>query len=674
VLAAVPLASPVPAVATALRDRLPGRLPPEHAALLVAGEAEGFALTGTWAGVAAVVGVGPLVTLGVGEDPFSALDRLPALDGGSDPGCAIGGGWFGALGYALAAAAEPTVPGPPAGLGLAPATLAFYDHVLVCDHKGGWWFEALDTPARHDALRRRRAELADRLATAPRPRSVRLHTARWRAPGPAGHRRAVAVARERIAAGEIFQANLCLRLDATLEGRAADLAAAAAHALAPAHGALVVGGGASLVSASPELFLRRRGREVRTRPIKGTAPEGGGADALADSAKDRAEHVMIVDLMRNDLGRVCAYGSVHVSALAVPEPGAGVQHLVSDVTGTLRPGVGDAELLRATFPPGSVTGAPKVQALRVIAELEAAGREAYTGALGYASPVAGLELSVVIRTFELRGARVQLGVGGGITTGSDPEAELEECRVKAAPLLALGGAEVPAAHPAGACDRGRDLLAGLPRALADGRRRPDPASGLLETLLVRDGEPQAVEAHLARLTASAAALGLAAPPADLRSRIEDETARGGDARLRVVLGGDGAATVTAGPLPDGEALVLLHPVVLPGGLGPHKWADRRLLDALARKLGGVPLLIDGDGTVLEAAWANVWVQEAGRLTTPRADGRLLPGIARDAALATGEAHHEGDLDLDRVRAADALWVTSALRRVQAQLAPAASSH
>ncbi len=671
----VPAARGVPARARAIRERLPGRLPAARAALLVAGERDAFALSGGWAGARAVVGAAPLLRLGRGEDPFAALERLPVLEpAGSDPGVLVGGGWFGALGFALAGRVEPTVPGPPRRLGLPAAPLAYHDHVLVCDAKGGWWFEALTTPERAAELRARRDELAARLAAAPRPRPVRLRDARLRAPGAAGHERAVAACRERIAAGEVFQVNVCLHVDATLDGRPADLAVAAAEALAPAHGALLQGPWGAAVSASPELFLRRVGREVRSAPIKGTAPAGEAA-ALASSGKDRAENVMIVDLMRNDVGRVAEFGSVRVGALAEVRPGAGVAHLVSEVAGTLRREVADGGLLRATFPPGSVTGAPKVQALRVIAELEGSARELYTGAIGYASPVAGLELSVAIRTFELVGDRVQLGVGGGVTAASDPAAELEECRTKVAPLLALGGAVLPTAGAAGADPapavgaRGRGRRAGgvapreldrLPVALAAGRERPDPARGLFETLAVRGGAPARLEQHLARLRAGAEALGLELP-ADLRVRVEAAARAAGTGRLRLDLGAGGALTTRSGPFPAAAGSVVLAPVLLPGGLGAHKWADRRLLDALAAGLGAVPLLVDGDGAVLEAAWASVWLQEGERLVTPPADGRLLPGVTRAALLAEEPRCSAEPVDLARLLAAEGLRVSSALR-------------
>ena len=151
---------------------------------------------------------------------------------------------------------------------------------------------------------------------------------------------------------------------------------------------------------------------------------------------------MIVDLMRNDLGRVCAYGTIEAPRTPEAEPHPGVWHLVSKVRGRLRPGVSNQEVLRATFPPGSVTGAPKVQAMRVISELEQIGREVYTGAIGFSSPVAGLELNVAIRTFEQRNGRLWLGAGGGIVADSDPEHEFEEALIKAGPLVAAIGSRI----------------------------------------------------------------------------------------------------------------------------------------------------------------------------------------------------------------------------------------
>jgi len=245
--------------------------------------------------------------------------------------------------------------------------------------------------------------------------------------------------REAIALGDVYQVNLCRRLSAPLpEGfDVVALGAALARSNPAPHAATLRldSAGVAVASASPELFLRRRGDVVESRPIKGTAAHGG--DFLP---KDRAENVMIVDLMRNDLGRVCQFGTVTVPDLCREELHPGLSHLVSTVRGRLRPGVGWAELLAATFPPGSVTGAPKLAALDVIRRLEPVPRGVYCGAIGWVDTdaVAG-ELNVAIRTLWVEDGRLHLGTGGGITWDSTPAGEWEETELKARRLLAVAG-------------------------------------------------------------------------------------------------------------------------------------------------------------------------------------------------------------------------------------------
>ena len=368
---------------------------------------------------------------------------------------------------------------------------------------------------------------------------------------------------------------------------------------------------------------------------------------------------MIVDLMRNDLGRVCEYGSISVPSLTEPRPAPGVWHLVSTVKGTLRPDAGDADLLRASFPPGSVTGAPKIQAMRVIAELEAGGREAYTGALGYASPVAGLELNVAIRTLEIRDQHIWMGAGGGIVADSVAERELEECFVKARPVIAAAGARL--------IEEPRvSRVAPIP-ALTGGADRPDAALGVFETLLVRAGSPVDARAHMARLERSVSALYRQELPDDLPARLAATAAAAPLQRVRVIATPAprfahidiDAEPLAAEPAPDP---VTLSPAVLPGGLGAHKWRDRRLLDELALRLDAVPLLLDLDGDVLEAAYANVFIVEGTHLITPPLDGRQLPGTVRARVLALHPAREER-LSLERVAAADELLLASSVRGV-----------
>ncbi len=246
-----------------------------------------------------------------------------------------------------------------------------------------------------------------------------------------------------IALGDVYQVNLVQHLSAPYAGDPQALAGALAG-LRPLFPRPLSGIGWTIASASPELFLARSGDRIWTRPIKGTRPLGS-ADDLRGSPKDAAEHVMIVDLERNDLSRVCEPGSVRWPELMEEHSLAGVSHLVSTVEGRLRPGVGLAEILGAMFPGGSVTGAPKIAAIDHIAAIEPVGRGASMGALGVIRPNGDFELGLTIRTFAISEGRIHLWVGGGIVWDSDPHAEIEESLVKARPLLAAIGAPLPEA-------------------------------------------------------------------------------------------------------------------------------------------------------------------------------------------------------------------------------------
>jgi para-aminobenzoate synthetase component 1 len=247
--------------------------------------------------------------------------------------------------------------------------------------------------------------------------------------------------RAAIAEGDVYQVNLTRRLSAPLPAGAPMPALGAALAAGnPAPLSAVVhlpGVGVDVASASPERFLARAGRRVRSSPIKGTAPTAEGL-----TAKDRAENVMIVDLVRNDLGRVCEYGSVEVPALLALEHHPGLVHLVSTVEGTLRAGCGWPELVEATFPPGSVTGAPKLAAIAHLERLEPVDRGVYCGAVGWVDADRGAgELNVAIRTFWAAEGELHLGTGGGITYDSEPAAEWAETELKARRLLRVASGE-----------------------------------------------------------------------------------------------------------------------------------------------------------------------------------------------------------------------------------------
>jgi para-aminobenzoate synthetase/4-amino-4-deoxychorismate lyase len=670
-----PLASPAVSVvrdrdgrrttARPFSERLAGELDPIAAAGWLREEPRGVALSGAWLGAATILSSHPLVSLGPEDDPFLALDSLPfelELDGDSRA-LTVGGGWFGWLGFGLSGAVERVPPAPPRRMALPRFDLAFHDHLVLRKADGSWWFEALWSDARTELLSARLACWRSRLAGgAPAVRGFRAEPLTPVGAGLRGHHAAVSETIERIAAGEHSQANLCLRLEAGFEGDLLDLWTTAAAAGRPAYGAYVAPNcaGHAVASLSPELFLKRTGRRVITRPIKGTAPIASDPALLSTSEKDRAENVMIVDLMRNDLGRVCRYGSITVEELCALRAAPGVWQLESSVHGELRSDVTDSQLLRATFPPGSVTGAPKVQALRTVHELEGSARESYCGAVGLCSPLAGLELNVAIRTLELARGRLWLGVGGGIVSDSSPEAEVAEALAKArgvadAAGLALAGEPV-ATSPAPAL---------IPFNRAE---RPDPGQGVFETIRVSAGQAAHLDDHVVRLAASCAELGLSLP-AEARARIASaaaelsaRTPRVSDGALRVTVSRSGIRLATR-PLPQAAPTELV-PVTVPGGLGAHKWADRRLVDTYSAP-GQTPLICDSDASVLEAGYAAVLVVIAQRIIAPRIDGRLLPSLSRERLLrAAGRAGWETclrDISIDELASADAIVLTSSLR-------------
>ncbi len=245
--------------------------------------------------------------------------------------------------------------------------------------------------------------------------------------------------RAAIAEGDVYQVNLVQHLRAQFDGDPRALAASLAP-LRPLEPAPLAGAGWAIVSASPELLLSRRGTRIRTSPIKGTRPAG----VPVESAKDAAEHVMIVDLERNDLARVARPGSVRWPEVLAERELAGVTHLVATVEAELRDDVTLTGLLEAVLPGGSVTGCPKVAALDLIAALEPVGRGASMGALGRIHPNGDLDLALTIRTFAVAEGEIHLWVGGGIVWDSQPAGEVEESWVKARPLLAAIGAPLRA--------------------------------------------------------------------------------------------------------------------------------------------------------------------------------------------------------------------------------------
>ena len=397
---------------------------------------------------------GPAGRVGVEEDPWRVLQlllRRYTLDrvAGLPP---FLGGAVGYFGYDLGRTLE-RLPATAADEGLPDLDVGLYDWVLAADHLSGEsWIFATGLPTGEAAAARARvAEIQERLYATPYSPSdaASLEVPRLRSNfRRADYLRAVERAREYIAAGDIFQVNLSHRLQGGWEGAAWPLYERLRAASPVSYGAHLDLGDVKILSASPERFLKLDGRRIETRPIKGTRPRGAtpdedhalGAELLA-SEKDRAENLMIVDLLRNDIGKVSCIGSVGVPKLFDLERHASVWHLVSTVCGELRPGLDAVDLLKACFPGGSVTGCPKIRAMEIIEELEPVRRGVYCGAIGYLSFTGDMDTNIAIRTLVLRDGRIDLQVGGAVTYDSDPESEYDETLAKGRALLVALGAE-----------------------------------------------------------------------------------------------------------------------------------------------------------------------------------------------------------------------------------------
>jgi para-aminobenzoate synthetase component I len=332
--------------------------------------------------------------------------------------------------------------------------IGFYDWALATDHlKGENWLMATGLPTGDRASARRRVAAVRELLTSPpveQKESGGRDILRLRSNfSREEYVRAVNRVKEYIAAGDVYQVNVSHRLEGEYRGHSWPLYERLRVASPVSHGAYLNLGEVTILSASPERFLRLNGDEVQTRPIKGTRPRSQTpeedkalAEELLSSEKDRAENLMIVDLLRNDLGKVCRIGSVRVPELFGLEGYASVWHLVSTIRGELRPELDAVDLLKACFPGGSITGAPKIRAMEIIEELEPVRRGIYCGAIGYISFTGTIDTSIAIRTLVLKDQRIHLQVGGGVVADSDSEAEYEETISKGQALFSALGAEL----------------------------------------------------------------------------------------------------------------------------------------------------------------------------------------------------------------------------------------
>jgi anthranilate synthase component 1 len=380
-------------------------------------------------------------------DFFAALSAAARVErAAAVPDLPFVGGWFLLIGYEAARHVEPRLRLPPSPFGLPELLAVRCPAAIVYDHAAG---EAI-LLAESDAgqLARLERDFAHaRAQPAAAPRAGTLVAAVDEDP-EARFVDGVQRILEYLRAGDVFQVNLSRAWRAELAAGVtpADLYARLRLSNPAPFAGLARWRGTTVLSSSPERLVEVRDRQVQTRPIAGTRPRGTDAatdrglqEQLIASVKERAEHIMLIDLERNDLGRVCEPGSVAVSELMTVETYAHVHHIVSNVRGRLRPDTGPGAVLKAVFPGGTITGCPKVRAMEIIAELEGVGRGPYTGAMGYLSRDGHMDLNILIRSLVCEGSRVTLRAGAGIVADSKPAAELAETRSKARGLLQAFG-------------------------------------------------------------------------------------------------------------------------------------------------------------------------------------------------------------------------------------------
>lgn len=451
----------------------------------------------------------------------------------------------------------------------------------------------------------------------------------------------VEVIRRLIEAGDVYQINLTYPLSFRIEGSAWELFRALLHAHPTEFAAYLNLGGEQIVSLSPELFFRVEDGGITTRPMKGTAPRGlwseddrSRAEELRGSEKERAENLMIVDLMRNDLGRICRTGSVKTTGLFHVERLPSVWQMTSTVEGALPQAWNLSSVLRAVFPPGSVTGAPKLRAMECIADLEPSPRGAYTGILGYATKQKA-QFSVAIRTVELQGEAAVMGVGSGITWDSRPEAEWEECAWKAAFL------------------RHRRL-----------------EFEIFETLLWQNGYVL-LEDHVRRMAASAEYFAFTLDQRNLRSLLEQtalEFAGEGGRRVRVALAAGGGLRIQhspAGTQRAGRVGLARCTVSSLDRFLFHKTTVRKVYDdefACAQAAGWDDVLFFNERDELtEGCIHNVFIVRNDVWQTPALRCGLLPGVCRAKILRERRDVLERALTIGDLRQADTIYLCNSVR-------------
>jgi para-aminobenzoate synthetase/4-amino-4-deoxychorismate lyase len=442
--------------------------------------------------------------------------------------------------------------------------------------------------------------------------------------GRCAYEAAVAEVKRHIEAGDIYQANFTFQAEVPIAGSPRGLYAALRPRTRAGHGGILFTGEHWLLSFSPELFFTLDRGRATTRPMKGTAVRGrdaaedaAAAEALREDAKQRAENLMIVDLLRNDLSRVSKPGTVKVPALFEIETYPTVHQMTSTVVSELQEGRDAVDMIEALFPCGSVTGAPKIRAIEIIAGLEAEPRHVYTGSIGALSPGGDASFNVAIRTLTLKAGEsvARMGLGSGIVADSQAGDEWRECLAK--------GAFV--SDP----DRSFDLVETM---------RFDPHDGLFE-----------IERHLARMKRSADALGFEFDRHGARNELQAATFRLREPRkIRLLLSRTGAVAIEVRPMPAApgkvaEVALARLPVSPDDFRLAHKTTDRGFYDDARAGSGAFEVIFEDEaGFLTEGSFTNIFVRREGRLVTPPLSRGLLPGVFRERLIESGEAV-EGDI-------------------------------
>jgi para-aminobenzoate synthetase/4-amino-4-deoxychorismate lyase len=456
---------------------------------------------------------------------------------------------------------------------------------------------------------------------------------------------AIARIKQHLAAGDTYQVNFTDRLAFKSSRSPAEMFATLSGQQRVAYSAFLNIEGSHVVSLSPELFFKTEGDRIITRPMKGTMPRGLDladderlAALLRNDEKNRSEHVMIVDLLRNDLGRICRAGTVEVQNPFSIERYDTLHQMTSTAVGRLKPGIAFYDIFRGLFPSGSITGAPKHRTMQIIRELEHKPRGVYTGAIGFIGPNRSSVFNVAIRTLVMRGGHVSMGVGGGIVADSDSEDEYRECLLKASFVT-----------------------------------RPNEPFQLIETMLW-DGEFKLLNAHLDRMESSALYFGFLFDRSQIRSTLlklcrSPAFDPAGRHRIRLTLAATGRVTTDVSPYPNEPSNVRIwltdERVSSSDPFRRHKTTRRDLYDRLyakARDHGFEEVIfINERGEITEGAISNVLIERKGRMLTPPLSSGVLPGILRRHILETRDGAEEAMLGVDDLKSADAIFLCSALR-------------